>query len=96
MSEPSLGLKNRVAEAVFLDVHVEGIEQDFAVGTVDLFGECDAFGGCVHYEVLEAVDDLEAKDYPTVFGGLDASRTPSIARSVEHTLVFAGKEFARP
>ena len=54
------------------------------------------FGGGVHDEMLEAVDDLEAEDDPAVFRGLDGL-THALDGSIGcRPLVFAGKEFARP
>ena len=96
MSEPSLRLENRVAEAVFLDVHMEGIEEDFTVWAFHSFGEGDPLRGGVHDKVLETINDFEAEDDPAVFRRLDGL-THAFDGSVGcRPLVFARKEFARP
>src|SRR5260370_8424047 len=71
MTQPGSGLNDGTPEAVFLDVHVEGVEKDFAVGATDLFSKGNTFGGDVHHELLEAIDDFDAKDHAAVFGGFD-------------------------
>jgi hypothetical protein len=96
MSEPSLGLKNRVAEAVFLDVYMKRVEEDLAIGAFDTFCECDSLGRSVHDEMLEAIDDFKAKDDVAVFRGFDGLAHP-LNRSIgEDSLVFAWQKFARP
>ena len=44
---------------------------DFAVGAADPFGKGNPFSGGVHDELLETIDDLDAKEDAAVFGGFD-------------------------
>jgi hypothetical protein len=58
---------------------VEGVEKDFAVfavGATDPFSKGNTFGGDVHHELLEAIDDFDAKEDAAVFGGFDRFAHP--------------------
>ena len=84
------------ADAVFLDILMEGVEEDFAVRAFHAFCECDPFGGGVHYEMLEAIDNFEAEDDTAVFRGLNRLTHAIDGSSVRDPFVFTGHEFARP
>src|ERR1700680_5318727 len=69
---------------------------DFAVGAADPFGKGNPFSGGVHDELLETIDDLDAKEDPAVFGGFDRFAHALDSPVGEDLFVFAGQELARP
>src|SRR5260370_1802397 len=96
MPEPIFGLKDGAAEPVFLDVHMKRIEKDFAAGAFDPYRKGNTFGGSVHHELLEAIDDFDAKEDAAVFGGFDRFAHALDSAIGEDLFFFAGQEFARP
>ena len=71
MAEPVASFENGAADAVFLDILMERVEEDFAVRAFHAFGKCDAFGSSVHHELLEAIHDFDAEKDVVVFRSLD-------------------------
>ena len=90
MTQPGSSLDDGTPEAVFLDVHVEGVEKDFAVGATDPFGKGNTFGGGVHNELLEAIDDFNAKKDAAIFGGFDRFAHALDSAVGQDLFVFAG------
>src|SRR5260370_12165096 len=96
MTQPGPCLDDGATDAVFLDVHVEGVQMDFAVGAADPFGKGNPFSGGVHDELLETIDDLDAKEHAAVFGGFDRFAHALDSPVGEDLFVFAGQQLARP
>src|ERR1700736_3925502 len=69
---------------------------DFAVGAADPFGKGNPFSGGVHDELLETIDDLDAKEHAAVFGGFDRFAHALDSPVGEDLFVFAGQQLARP
>src|SRR3984957_14769035 len=69
---------------------------DFAVGAADPFGKGNPFSGGVHDELLETINDLDAKEDAAVFGGFDRVAHALDSPVGEDLFVFAGQELARP
>ena len=70
VSELPLAGEDRAAERVLLDVHVEGVELDFAGRAADRIAEGQSLLGGVDEELLEPVDHLERVDDPIPLGHL--------------------------
>ena len=68
MAEPVPGLQDGTTKAVFLNVHVKRIEQNLAIGASDPFSKGDTFGGGVHDELFEAIDDFNAENDVVILG----------------------------
>jgi hypothetical protein len=66
------------------------------LGTVDPFGKGNPFSGGVHHELLETIDDLDAKEHAAVFGGFDRFAHSLESPVGEDLFVFAGQGLARP
>jgi hypothetical protein len=96
MPEPVPGLDDRITEAVFLNIHVEGIKKNLATGAADPFGEGNTFSRGVHDELLETIDDLDAKDDTAIFGGLDRLAHTFHRPFGENLFIFAGQQLAWP
>ena len=86
----------RISETVFLNVHVESVQKDFAVGTADPFGKRNPFRRGVHDELLEAIDHLDAKDDAAVFSGFDRFAHTFDRTVSQNSFVFVRCQFARP
>jgi len=61
---------DRTTDRIFLDVHVEGVEQNAARGAVDLLDVCERLLAGVEQILLEAIDDLHIEDHIVVFRDL--------------------------
>jgi len=96
MTQPGSGLNDGIPEAVFFDVHVEGVEKNFAVGATDPFSKGNTFGCDVHHELLEAIDDFDAKEDVAIFGGFNRFAHALESAVGEDLFVFAGQQLAWP
>src|SRR5258707_13013368 len=96
MPQPGSRLTDGALNTVFFDVHVERVQMNLAIGASHSFGEGDAFCSCVHDELLEAIDDFDAKQDAAVFGGLDCFTHALDRPVVEYPLVLARQQLARP
>jgi hypothetical protein len=89
-------LENRPAQAVFLDIHMKSIQQDLAVRAADLFGKSDAFRGRIHDEMLETIDDFDAKNNSAILGRLDCFSHTFNRAIGEHPFILIRAQFSRP
>lgn len=60
MAEVLAGLADGATDAVFFDVHVEGVEHDLDPRVVDFLDKLDGFLGGIEEITLETVENLEA------------------------------------
>jgi hypothetical protein len=80
MAQMLAGLADGAADAVFFDVHVEGVEHDLDPRVVDFLDKLDGFLGGVEEVALETVENLEAIVHATGLCNLAISATPSTLR----------------
>src|ERR1700760_2229928 len=96
MAKPGSSFDETTPETIFLDVHVESIQEDFTVGASYPLRERDSFRGSVHHELFEAIDHFNAKDHLAVFGGFDRFANTFHRTISQHSFIFAGRQFSRP
>src|SRR5260221_1036804 len=96
MTQPVPGLDDGTAKAVFFNVHMKGIKQDFAIGAADSFSKGNTFSRGVHDELFEAIDDFDAENDIIILGGFDRLSHALNGPAGKNLFVFAAQQFARP
>ena len=68
MAEQRTGGSDRLAETVFLDVHMKRVEHDLDVGLAHFANEGNALFGGVQHVVFEAIEHFETEVHAAIIG----------------------------
>jgi hypothetical protein len=55
-------LSLQLTEAILLDVHAKGVEQDFTIRPTHSFSECNSLFRRIHHELFETIDYFNLKN----------------------------------